>query len=145
MAFSQIAVPYFYIIFILLYPPQRNRYLFLFFCFLLGWFVDLFDGTGGIHALASLTIGFISIPVIRLVSGMRFFEIEEFSLSDFNPGQWFFYTAIMILVHHFLLNLLESFSFGNIRQVLLRTVFSAVYTSVFVFFYLILFRKKTER
>lgn len=145
LVFSNIAVPYVYIIFIILYPPYRNRYLSLVLCFLLGWGVDIFESTGGINAFACLTIGFLSKHIIKMVSGTRFFEIEEFNFGDFNTGQWFFYTTIMVLIHHFLLFLFESFSFTNIQEVLLRTLYSSAFTLVFIFFYLILFRKKAER
>jgi len=145
MVFNHIAVPYVYVIFILLYPPFRNRYMFLVLCFLLGWGVDIFESTGGINAFACLTIGFLSKHIIKIVSGTKFFEIEEFNFGDFNTGQWFFYSAIMVLIHHFLLFFFESFSFTNIHEVLLRTLYSSIFTLVFIFFYLILFRKRAER
>jgi|SRR5690606_2570596 len=137
--------PYIYVIFILLYPPDRNRYLFLFLCFLLGFGVDVFENTGGINAFASVTIGFLSKHIIRMVSGTKFFEIEEFKFSDFNMGQWMFYTIVMVLIHHILIFFLETFSFVNFLDTLLKALYSAIFTIIFVFFYLILFRKKAER
>lgn len=145
LVFNHIAVPYIYIIFVLLYPPQRNRYMFLVLCFLLGWGVDIFESTGGINAFACLTIGFLSKYIIKTISGTRFFEIEEFDFGDFSTGQWFFYTVAMVLIHHFLLFFFESFSFANIQEVLSRTLYSSVFTLIFIFFYLILFRKRVER
>lgn len=145
MTFNNIATPFIYIIFILLYPPQRNRYLMLFLCFILGLGVDVFDNTGGIHAFASITIGFFSKHIIRLVSGTKFFEIEEFKFSDFGVGQWIVYTLLMVFIHHFLLFFVESLSFHNFGGIMLRTVYSSIYTLIFIFFYLILFRKKAER
>lgn len=137
--------PYIYIIFILLYPPFRNRYLFLFLCFLLGWGVDIFEDTGGINAFASVTIGFLSKYIIRMVSGTKFFEIEEFRFSDFNMGQWFFYTTVMVLIHHLLIFFLETFSVSNALDTVLKAVYSSAFTVIFILFYLILFRKKAER
>lgn len=145
LVFNHVAIPYVYIIFILLYPPHRNRYMFLVLCFLLGWGIDIFENTGGINAFACITIGFLSKHIIRMVSGTRFFEIEDFSFKDFSAGQWFFYITVMVLIHHFLLFFFESFSFANIQQVLLRTLYSSVFTLIFIFFYLILFRKRAER
>lgn len=137
--------PYIYIIFILQYPPNRNRYLFLFLCFLLGLGVDIFEDTGGINAFASVIIGFLNKHIIRIVSGTKFFEIEEFRFSDFNMGQWFFYTTIMVLIHHLILFFLETFSFANATDTLLKAIYSSVFTIIFISFYLILFRKKDER
>lgn len=139
------ATPYIYVLFILLYPAFRNRYVFLLLCFLLGWGVDLFEDTGGIHAFASLTIGFLSKHIIRMVSGTKFFELEEFRYSDFNVGQWIIYTALMVFIHHFLLFFIESLSFANFGGIMLRTLSCSAFTLLFVYFYLILFRKRAER
>lgn len=117
----------------------------LFLCFLLGWGVDIFENTGGIHAFASLTIGFLSKHIIRMVSGTKFFEIEEFRFSDFNAVQWFIYAVLMVFFHHFLLFFVESLSFRNFGGIMLRTAASSIFTLLFVFFYLILFRKRAER
>ena len=145
MNFNQIATPYIYILFIILYPANQNRYLFLVLCFLLGWGVDLLEDTGGIHAFASLTIGFFSKYIIRMVSGTKFFELEEFKYSDFNVGQWIVYTLLMVFIHHFLLYFMESLSFANFGGIMIRTLASSGITLLFVYFYLILFRKKAER
>lgn len=143
--FEHLATPYIYVIFVILYHPAKNRYLFLLLCFLLGWGVDMFEDTGGIHAFASLSIGILSKPLIKMVSGSKFFEAEEFRFSDFNVGQWIVYTLLMVLIHHFILFTFESFSFSNFNGILLRTLYCSVFTLIFVYFYLILFRKRAER
>ncbi len=145
ITFNGTICPYIYVVFILLYPPNRNRYLFLLLCFLLGWGVDIFEDTGGINAFASVTIGFMSKYIIRMVSGTKFFELEEFKFSDFGTSQWLFYTIIMVLIHHILLFFLEIFSFSNVIDTLLKALYSSAFTIIFVCFYLILFRKKAER
>jgi len=145
ITFGGTVTPYIYIVFILLYPPYRNRYLFLALCFLLGLGVDIFEDTGGINAFSSVTIGYLSKHIIRMVSGTRFFEIEEFRFSDFSTGQWVVYTVIMVLIHHLLLFFLEVFSFHNFTDTLLKAIYSSGFTIIFIFFYLILFRKRVER
>ena len=145
ISFNGSICPYIYVIFILLYPPFRNRYVFLLLCFLLGLGVDIFEDTGGINAFASVTLGYLSKHIIKITSGIKFFEIEEFRFSDFSAGQWIFYTIVMVLIHHLILFYLEIFSFENFFDTLLKAVYSSVFTIIFVFFYLILFRKKAER
>lgn len=137
--------PYIYVIFIMLYPPFRNRYVFLLLCFLLGWGVDILEDTGGINAFASVMLGFLSKYIIRMVSGTKFFEIEEFRFTDFKMNQWFFYTVTMVLLHHLMIFFLETFSFVNALETLLKAVYSSIFSIIFILFYLILFRKKTDR
>lgn len=145
ITFGGTITPYIYILFILLYPPNKNRYLFLLLCFLLGFGVDIFEDTGGINAFASVSIGYLSKYIIKLVSGTKFFEIEEFRFSDFSTSQWVIYTILMVLIHHILLFFLEIFSFHHFTDTLLKALYSSVFTILFIFFYLILFRKRAER
>ena len=145
LVFEQIAVPYVYILFVLLYPTGKNRFLFLTLCFLLGWGVDIFENTGGIHAFACITVGGLRNGIIRMVSGTKYFEIDEFRFGDFSAMQWLMYTIPMVFVHHFSLFFIESLSFTNIDEVLLRTLYCSIFTLIFVYFYLILFRKRAER
>ena len=46
--------PYFYVIFIILLPFESPKWLLLCLAFLLGLSVDLFNGTPGMHAAASV-------------------------------------------------------------------------------------------
>lgn len=145
ISFEQVATPYIYVIFILLYHPNKNRYIFLLLCFLLGWGIDMFDFTGGIHAFASISMAVLTKPLIKLISASKFFEVEEFRFTDFKVSQWIIYTSVLVFIHHFILFLFESFSLSNIEGVLLRTVYSSAFTLVFIYFYLILFRKRERR
>lgn len=145
ISFRNIAVPYIYVLFIILYPPKDNRYLFLLLSFLLGFGIDMLEDTGGIHIFASVTTAYLTRFLVRPVSGSRFFEIEEFKLSEFSPGQWFIYSTVLVFVHHFILFFFESFSLSNITGILLRTLYCSLFTLIFVYSYLILFRKKVER
>lgn len=137
--------PCIYIIFIILYPPTNNRFLLLLFCFLLGVGVDTFESTGGINAIACLTIGFLSKHIIKVISGTRFFEIEEFKFSDFNAVQWFIYVVVMVFIHQFIVFVLESFSLSNLDNLIMKILYSTAFSTAFIIFYLVLFRKKVER
>lgn len=134
--------PYPYIIFILLYPPHRNKYVFLALCFILGLGVDIFENTGGINAFASVFIGFFKNKLIRLLSGKTNFEIDEFKFYEFNIVQWIFYLGVLIFAHHVLVFLLENFSLNHLTSVLLKALRSSIFTFALIVFYVILFRKK---
>lgn len=145
ISFNQIATPYVYILFILLYPTNRNPYIFLILSFLLGWGVDFFEDTGGIHAFACISIAMLKNKLVRLLSGTKYFEIEEFSFGEFSAAQWALYALILVLTHHFILFFIESLSFSNFKDILFRTIYCSAFTLIFVYSYLILFSKKAER
>ena len=123
--------PYFYLLFILLLPVSTPRYAVLLLSFFLGIVVDVFSDSLGLHASATLVMGFFRSPVINLIS------VRESDQSDF-PGlkqtgfKWFLiYITILVLIHHFWLFYLEVFTFTGFFRTFIRAVISSVF-SVFI-------------
>ena len=136
--------PYIYLIFIMLLPFSTPKWQLLILGFALGLTIDLFTGTPGLHAGATTLMAFCRPSIIKLVSGNQKFEnITEPNLGQLG-GIWFFrYALCMVLIHHFALFFLESFSFSLMGQVLLRILLS-VPVSIFLII-MILFIFKTEK
>ena len=75
--------PYPYILFILLFPINNNRTLFVFLSFMLGLFVDIFSNSGGVHAAACVTIAYIRPAVLKFAFGMIYeHQTIKFSNTD---------------------------------------------------------------
>ncbi len=126
--FSGFVNPYIYILFVLLLPLNTPRYAVLIFAFLMGISIDIFSNSLGIHAFATVFIGYIRPLVIRVISS------REEDMSDY-PGLmqngigWFLsYVSIMVLVHHTVLFYLEVFTFANFFSTLMRVFFSSVFS-----------------
>ena len=136
--------PYIYLIFIMLLPFSTPKWQLLILGFALGLTIDLFTGTPGLHAGATTLMAFCRPSIIKLVSGNQKFEnITEPNLGQLG-GIWFFrYALCMVLIHHFALFFLESFSFSLMGQVLLRILLS-VPVSIFLIM-MILFIFNTEK
>ena len=136
--------PYIYLIFIMLLPFNTPKWQLLVLGFLLGLTIDLFTGTPGLHAGATTLMAFCRPSIIKLVSGNQKFEnVQEPNLRQLD-GIWIFrYVLCMVLVHHFTLFFLESFSVYLIGQVLLRILLS-VPVSIFLIM-MILYIFKTEK
>lgn len=120
--------PYLYILFILLLPVSMPRYAVLLLSFVLGMVIDIFSDTPGLHAAATVFMGFFRTPVISMLS------TRESDQSDF-PGlhqtgmSWFLtYTLLLTLLHHLFLFYLEVFTFAGFFHTLLRVVFSTIFT-----------------
>lgn len=137
--------PSIYLIFILLLPINIPEWQLLLLGFGLGFSVDLFTGTPGLHAGATTLMAFCRPRIIKLVSGTQKFEnIHEPNLSQLG-GMWFFrYVFCMVLIHHFWLFLLESFSFHLIGQVALRILMS-VPVSVFLIMMILYIFKSNKK
>ena len=128
----------------MLLPFSTPKWQLLILGFALGLTIDLFTGTPGLHAGATTLMAFCRPSIIKLVSGNQKFEnITEPNLGQLG-GIWFFrYALCMVLIHHFALFFLESFSFSLMGQVLLRILLS-VPVSIFLIM-MILFIFKTEK
>lgn len=132
ISFLGYAVPFVYIYFILKLPVGSNRNLTTLLGFLLGFAIDLFCNTPGINAAATTLIGFICRPVQGL-----FFIVDDY--NEQTPslrllGSAFMkYTILITLIHHIVLVSLESFSYFNLKLILLRIFLSAILTIILIF------------
>ncbi len=134
--------PYFYIVFVLFYPPYQNKYALLILSFLLGLTIDIFEYTGGIHAFALTFVAFLRNPIIKLLAGKQDYEMEFFSFKSFSFAQWLFYMVILLVGHHIVLLLLENFKLSGVGPLLIKALINIGVTLVFVFIYKILFKNK---
>jgi rod shape-determining protein MreD len=134
--------PFVYVLFILLLPVSTPRYLLLILGFLIGFVVDIFSNSLGIHAAATVLIAFIRPYVIRLISS-REEDRNEYPGLRQNKFSWFlYYTSIMVFVHHFALFYLEYFTFSHFFSTFLKVLLSSVFTIfVIVLSQFIIFRE----
>jgi len=133
--------PYPYILFILLFPVNNNRTLFIFLSFMLGLFMDLFSDSGGVHAAACVTIAFVRPPILKFAFGM-IYEHQNIKFNNTEFGNRVIYFLIMIIIHHLILFSLEVFNISNILLVLKKTLFSSVFTLILCILISVLFSKK---
>lgn len=135
--------PYPYILFILLFPVNNNRTLFVFLAFLLGICVDIFSDSGGVHAAACVTIAYIRPIVLKFSFGTIYdYQTIKFDQTEF--GSRLTYFIILTLIHHLILFSLEVFNISNIILILQKTLFSSIFTILLCFIITILFSKKRK-
>ncbi|MEM5564117.1 rod shape-determining protein MreD [Psychroserpens sp. AS72] len=133
--------PYPYILFILLFPINNNRTLFIFLSFMLGLFVDIFSNSGGVHAAACVTIAFIRPPVLKFAFGMVY-EHQTIKFNNTEFGNRVIYFSILIFIHHFIMFSLEIFNISNILLIAQKTLFSSIFTIILCALISILFSTK---
>ncbi|MEY8848093.1 rod shape-determining protein MreD [Psychroserpens sp. XS_ASV72] len=133
--------PYPYVLFVLLFPVNSNRSLFIFLSFMLGLFVDIFSNSGGVHAAACVTIAFMRPPVLKFAFGMLY-EHQSIKFKNTEFGNRIIYFLILILSHHLILFLLEIFNISSILLVLKKTLFSSVFTLILCILFSVLFSNR---
>lgn len=135
--------PYIYIIFILLYPVDNNRVVFLLLAFFLGLTIDVFSDSGGVHAAASVFIAYIRPIVLKFSFGMLY-EHQTIKFSNMEFGSLLGYVTILAFSHHLILFSLEIFNVIQILYILQKALFSGVFTIILSLLIILLFSRKSK-
>jgi len=132
MQFFGYVTPYPYILFILLYPLNTNRHLFLIFSFLLGLILDVFNNSGGVHTTACITLAFFRENLLKMSFGYSY-EYHMMRITDKFSSELVTYIVTSVLIHHTILIGLEVFNFDFILEILLRIISSSIFTILLIF------------
>lgn len=135
--------PYPYILFILLYPVNGNKYGLLFSSFLLGIIMDMFCNSGGVHAASAISLAALRPTFFKFSFGVSY-EYQTIKINDKITPERFSFIAISVVSHHFILFLLETFRLNFFLDVLLRTLLSTIFTIIICILLIYLF-KPTRR
>jgi rod shape-determining protein MreD len=118
-----------YILFIILYPVNGNKYGLLVSSFFLGLIMDLFCNSGGVHATACVLLAYIRPSFFKFSFGLSY-EYQTVKLNDVLTPERFTFILLSVITHNFTLFLLESFQITFFLDVLLRTLLSTVFTII---------------
>lgn len=131
--FSGLVNPYIYILFILLLPFTIPGYFLLGLSFLLGISIDMFNNTPGVHAGATVLLGFLRPGIAQLISSREIIEKGNTpNMRQLGFASFIKYTVISVLVHHLFLFYAETFSFSDFFETFLRYILSSVFSIVII-------------
>lgn len=131
--FSGYVNPYVYIMIVLLLPSTIPTWMLLIISFLTGLIIDLFMGSPGMHASATLLAGFSRPYVLALIAPRDGYESgKELSMLAYGFRWFVVYTSIIVLIHHTALFYLEVFRFSGFFRTLLRVILSSAFTTAFI-------------
>jgi rod shape-determining protein MreD len=130
---ASVIAPFVYILFIVLLPFDTPRSLLLFLSLALGFTVDIFTNTPGVHASACLLIGFLRPVILGLLTSRETLESVPSPRVKTMGFNWFAtYVAFLVIIHHFFLFLIEAFTFQGFLITLLRIVLSSVLSIILI-------------
>lgn len=129
MNFFGFVSPFPYILFIILYPVNGNKSGLLIASFLLGLVMDMFSNSGGIHAASCLALAFYRPYLFKFSFGLSY-EYQTVKLNDVLTPERFSFILLSVLIHHFVLFVLEAFQFSFFWDILLRTTLSTIFTII---------------
>lgn len=125
--------PFLYILFLLQLPFETPAWMVLLISFVLGFFIDLFYGTLGMHMATCTFIGFFRSKVLHFLAPRDGYDFgTQPTMQDMGRPWFLTYAIIIILIHHFLLFYLEMFSFRDFFTTFLRVLISSAATLLLV-------------
>jgi len=121
--------PYPYILFIILYPVNGNKSGLLVASFFLGLIMDMFSNSGGIHTAACVILAYYRPYLFKFSFGLSY-EYQTVKLNDVVTPERFSFILLSVLIHHFILFVLEAFKISFFWDILIRTILSTVFTII---------------
>ena len=135
--------PYLYIFLIIYFPLKTNRSIFILAAFFMGFAIDFFSDTHGIHAAASLCIAYFRTYYLKIFFGIAYqHQVVKFKHLEFKQN--FFYLITMIFTHHLILFSLEVFSINHLDIIIKKTISSLIFSFILVIIFFEFFIKKRK-
>ena len=144
----QFITPYIYFLFLLWLPFGTSRLTVTILGFLLGYSLDIFTNTPGLHAAACTLIGYVRPSILNLLLSQETSEElnREPSVGSMGWGPYFVYVIILTFLHHFYLVLLEWLQFGSFIYFIGKVVATSLMSVLLIFVVeLVMNRRKLKR
>ena len=131
----QFITPYLYFIFILWLPFGTSRIATTLLGFVLGYTLDTFTNTPGLHAAAATLIGYLRPTILNLLLAQELSEelTKEPSIGTMGWGPFMFYIFSLTFIHHFYLVFLEWLQFGNFGYFIGKVITTSAMSVVLIF------------
>jgi rod shape-determining protein MreD len=119
--------PFPYLLFILLFPVNGNKYSLLLASFFLGIIMDLFLNSGGVHTASCLILAYFRPLIFKFSFGLSY-EYQTVKINDSLSPERFSFILLSVVIHHFSLFILEIFAFDYLLSIISRTLLSTLFT-----------------
>ena len=135
--------PNLYLLYIIVYRLDGNPTLLIIVGFVMGLLLDLLTQGSGGHTIATLTIAFLRLSIIKFSFGVNY-DVPMGMIRGSLLSQRLMYLILMVVIHHLVLYSVVYFSFNNTITILKNTLFTSFFTFIMVFISLGLFIEKND-
>ena len=135
--------PNLYLLFLIVYRLDGNPTLLIIVGFVMGLLLDLLTQGSGGHTIATLTIAFLRLSIIKFSFGVNY-DVPMGMIKGSLLSQRLMYLILMVVIHHLVLYSVVYFSFNNTITILKNTLFTSFFTFIMVFISLGLFIEKND-
>lgn len=124
--------PFVYILFVMLLPPKMPKAIVLILAFMMGFTIDVFSDSYGVHSSATVLLAFLRPKVLALVSVKGGEDLEAIGIKQLRINRFFTYSSILCLIHHFTLFYIEAFRLNEFFDTFLRALYSSFFSILMI-------------
>jgi hypothetical protein len=118
-----------YVAFILLLPIDTNSLALMGVGFLMGFMVDIFYDSLGLHACTMVLVGYLRNYWLASITPQGGYDAGAGPVIAANGVQWFLvYSLPLVFVHHFVLFFVEAGGFSIFWYTMLKVITSLLFT-----------------
>ena len=137
------AFSFIYIGFLLFLPLDIGRPLLMLIGFFLGLSVDIFYDSIGIHAAASVLVGFLRPTWVNFLTPQGGYDSGTSPrLRKMGIGWFFAYASLLVFAHHIAIFYIEAGGFSLFFFTLVKVFFSTVFTFLVLVLIQLLFNRR---
>ncbi len=130
-----------YVAFVLMLPIETNNLALMFIAFVMGFLVDVFYDSLGLHTMSLVLIAYLRNYWLVTITPQGGYDAGEGPTLAANGLQWFLvYTLPLLFIHHFVLFFTEAggfrvfwFTMSKVMSSLLFTLFVVLFLQYFSF------------
>jgi len=132
-----------YPLFILLMPLKVSRSLTVLLAFIVGLSIDAFYDSPGLHAASLVFTAFIRKYVLKLLEPVEGYSMDSSpNISKYGFNWFLIYSSILLFIHLLVYFSLEAFSFVYFFEILLKTIFSFMFSQLILIVYVLILNPK---
>ena len=133
-----------YPLFIFLFPLTISRWGLILLGFLMGFSVDLFYHSYGVHASALTFTAFMRYYVLQWTEPREKYSVNFIPNTDKLGVNWFFqYASILLIFHLLFFYSVEYFTLVYFFEIITRSFFSYVISIAFIMMIMVIFKPKS--
>lgn len=140
----QLITPYIYFLFILWLPFKMNRLVQMILAFALGFTLDCFTNSYGLHAASCVLIAYVRPFLINLLISQEGVEknYNEPSIQSLGFTPYFTYVAILTFIHNSFLFFLQALQTGGFFYFMVKSLSSTAISLLMVLLIELIFVRK---
>jgi hypothetical protein len=122
---------YLYVAYLFFLPVDSNNLLLMLIGFIMGFSIDIFYDSLGLHAIACVFVMYVRNYYLTAITPQGGYDSSATPSIAINGIQWFLvYTIPMVFMHHFILFFVEAGGFSMFWFTLWKIITSTLFTTL---------------